>query len=148
MNKKGITAGIVTVIVIAIVVALSNTSSKNNATVTPSPVASSTGSPSASMAAGTTATPDSGIMLVTFNGTSFIPSQTTVKAGNQIRFTNRSNNTVDVDSDPHPAHTSDIDLNIGSIAPGASKTVTVTQKGSFGIHDHLNPTIVAKITVE
>ena len=148
MNKKVIAAFVGLLVIIGVVAVASQNQDKSSSTVTPSPSVSAETSPSSSAAADATATPDSGIALITFNGTSFMPESITVKSGSQIRFTNRSDDAVDVDSDPHPAHTSNADLNVGVIGPGASKTVTVMKKGTYGIHDHLDSSVTGKITVE
>lgn len=85
---------------------------------------------------------------ITFDGTQFSPATMTVKSGTVITVKNTSSDSLQLDSDPHPAHTDDTDLNVGTVAPGASKTFTVTKTGSYGYHNHLDPTVQAKITVE
>jgi plastocyanin len=102
-----------------------------------SPVANPTGSPQANAS-----------VLIVFTGNGFSPAQTTINAGQSLRFTNRSSVQVQVDSDPYPTQTDDPELNVGLIEAGQSKTVTVTNKGSFGFHNHLNPSMKARITIE
>jgi hypothetical protein len=51
-------------------------------------------------------------------------------------------------SNPHPVHTDDTDLNVGPVAPGKSKTVVLNKKGTFGFHNHLNTSETAEITIE
>ena len=43
------------------------------------------------------------------------------------------------DSDPHPVHTDDTELNVGHVEPGGSMTFTVNKTGTHGYHNHLNP---------
>jgi hypothetical protein len=72
----------------------------------------------------------------------------TVNSGGQLTVKNTSSKPMQFDSDPHPIHTDDPELNIGPIAPGASATVTLTKKGTFGVHNHLDPTQKATITIK
>jgi plastocyanin len=85
---------------------------------------------------------------ITFDGTQFSPATLTVKSGAVLKVKNTSPQDLQMDSDPHPVHTDDTDLNVGLVSPGQSKTFTVTKIGSFGYHDHLDPSIHAKITIE
>lgn len=119
--------------------------SPNNST-TPSPSPSASASPTTST--GASASPAAAKATVSYDGSTFTPTQNTVTSGGAITFINKSSREVDVDSDPHPVHTSDTELNVGPIAPGQSKTVTVTKKGNFGIHNHLNPNQTARVTVQ
>lgn len=104
---------------------------------TTSPVSNATGSPQANATAS-----------IIYDTNGFSPAQTTVNAGQSITFTNRSSEQIQVDSDPHPIHTDDPELNVGVIGAGQSKTITVSAKGSFGIHDHLNPGMKARVTIQ
>lgn len=103
---------------------------------TVSPVSNATGSPQANAT-----------VSIVYNDSGFSPAQTTVNAGQSITFTNRLSEQIQVDSDPHPIHTDDPELNVGVIGAGQSKTITVSAKGSFGIHNHLNPSMKARVTI-
>lgn len=85
---------------------------------------------------------------ITYDGSTFTPQLTTVKSGDAVKVTNQSQNDLDFDSDPHPIHTDDPDLNAGAIAPGKSTTFTVTKKGQFGFHNHLDSSQHGNITIE
>lgn len=85
---------------------------------------------------------------ITFSGTGFSPSLTTVKSGDTVAVKNTSSNDVQMESDPHPIHTDDVDLNVGLVSPGQTKTFTVTKTGTFGFHNHLNPDNTGKITIQ
>ena len=52
------------------------------------------------------------------------------------------------DSDPHPIHTTNQELNVEIVEPGEVKTFTVTKTGTFGYHNHLNPSQTGKIIIE
>jgi len=115
----------------------------------PAPTVQSTPAQSSAATNSSGASPtQSQAALVTYDGSSFSPGQITVKAGQTVIFKNNSSVTVQVNSDPHPIHTDDSDLNVGSIAAGQSKTVTVNKTGSFGFHNHLMPTQKGSITIQ
>jgi plastocyanin len=76
----------------------------------------------------------------------FEPSAITVKSGSYITIKNGEE--VEVASDPHPTHTENIELNLGVIRSNESKTFRLTKKGTFGYHNHLNPSQKGSITVE
>ncbi|HEY2004091.1 MAG TPA: cupredoxin domain-containing protein [Candidatus Saccharimonadia bacterium] len=86
--------------------------------------------------------------VITYTSSGFSPAQTAIKSGGSVTFTNQTSEEIQVDSNPHPVHTDDPDLNVGTIAPGASATATLTKTGTFGFHNHLNPGDTAKITIE
>lgn len=72
----------------------------------------------------------------------------TVTAGTAVTFTNASDHEVQPMSNKHPEHADNPELNVGTLAPGASKTVTLTKKGDWEIHDHLAPDSKTHIVVE
>jgi plastocyanin len=85
---------------------------------------------------------------ITFSDSGFSPSVTTVKAGDTVRVTNKSSQELDFDSDPHPEHTDEPELNVGPVSPGESKTFIVTRTGHWGFHDHLNPGFTGTLNVD
>lgn len=85
---------------------------------------------------------------ITYNGSGFSPNKVTVKAGESIKVTNSSSGEVQFDSDPHPVHTDDPELNAGLIPAGQSKTFTVNSKGTWGYHNHLDSSQRGTIVVE
>lgn len=86
--------------------------------------------------------------VITYSNGSFSPANLTVKSGDTVEIKNDSNRPLQFDSDPHPAHTDDVELNIGLIAAGQSKKFTLTNKGTWGYHNHLNSSESGKVTVE
>ena len=85
---------------------------------------------------------------ITFDGSTFSPAVLTVRTGTTVTIKNTSSADVQMDSNPHPIHTDDTDLNVGLVSPGQSQTFMVVKKGSFGYHDHLDPSIQGTITIE
>jgi len=148
MNKsRNIALVVVAVLVIAgIALTLSNQKKTTASTAQPTPTPfTATISPGASP---TQSPAQTAASVISYDGNSFSPASTTVKSGQTVTFKNTSNTAVQVDSDPHPIHTDDTDLNVGNIDPGGSKTITVTKIGSFGFHNHLNPSQKGHITIQ
>lgn len=106
--------------------------SQNQATPT-----STTTVPGATTSAEKAVTP-AAAATVTFNGTSFTPATVTIKSGQSVAFRNSSTREIQVDSNPHPFHTDNAELNIGSIPPGEVVTATLTKVGTWRYHNHLN----------
>lgn len=108
--------------------------------------------PSATSPSGNDTTPEqpapAASTTITYNGNTFTPSNLSVSAGATITVINNSSRELDFASDPHPTHTSNAELNEGSIAPGESRDFALTEKGTWGFHDHLNASAQGTITVE
>lgn len=86
--------------------------------------------------------------VITYSGTGFSPDTITVTSGGSITVKNESSDTLAFRSDPHPVHTENDELNINDIAPGANRTFTLTEKGSWGYHNHLDADKTGIIVVE
>lgn len=144
------TAVLIIVIIVAIVVAgvvaltVNNNSSSNNNS---QPAANNSNQSSSSGAdQSSTATPAAA--TITFDGNGFSPDTVTVKSGNTVAIKNASSQDISFNSDPHPVHTDDTDLNVGIVSPGDTKTFVVTKTGSFGYHDHLDPSFTGNIVIQ
>lgn len=85
---------------------------------------------------------------ITYSDSGFSPAKTTVKSGDVVKVVNNSSRALEFSSDPHPVHTKDTDLNQQTLRPGESQTFSVTKKGTFGFHDHLDATKTGTITIE
>src|SRR3989344_3689955 len=92
------------------------------------------------------------VATVTFSDSGVSPATVTIKSGEAITWTNSGSGAVQVASDPHPTHTDNKELSNGQsalqLAPGASSTVTLTKTGNWGYHDHLNPSVKGKVSVQ
>ncbi|SRR6266540_1873324 len=87
-------------------------------------------------------------VTITYNGSGFSLSASTITSGQSIKVVNSSNDDLNFDSDPHPVHTDNPELNLGSISPGQSKTAKLTTKGHWGFHNHLDSSQHGNITVQ
>jgi len=135
--KRTIAIGVVALAIIGAGVYFWTKMGSNSSPTVNTPNASSPASDTQSVAA-----------TIVFSDSGFSPSKTTVKSGDKVAIKNDSSTDVQFDSDPHPIHTDDEDLNVNEIAPGEVKTFTVSKKGTFGFHNHLNPGQKGTIVVE
>lgn len=85
---------------------------------------------------------------ITYSDSGFEPQSLTVPLGSVINVQNDSSSALQFSSDPHPAHTDNPELNAVNLEPGGSTTVTVNTNGTWGIHNHLNHSHAATLTVE
>jgi plastocyanin len=88
------------------------------------------------------------VATITYSDSGFSPSTITVKAGSKVEIKNTSSHDMQFDSDPHPVHTDDTELNVGTVASGQSMTFTVNKTGTHGYHNHLNPSDTGTIIVQ
>lgn len=136
MKKTVVIIGAVVIVAIAgIAVWMLNQNTNSPAANTTSPSSSSNNA---------TATP----ATITYSSNGFSPATLTVKSGDTVTIKNTSSEALQFDSNPHPAHTDDTDLNVGSVAAGQTKTFKVTKTGTFGYHNHLDPSDTGHIVVE
>jgi len=91
---------------------------------------------------------DESLLEVVYNGTAFVPSSLTIKPGTIVTFKNTGTDLMWVASDPHPLHTdnSEFDAKRG-YATSEDYAFTFTAAGSYGFHNHLNPSATGLITV-
>lgn len=112
----------------------------------PGPLTSNT--QNSSNNAGESSSANNAAATITYSDNGFSPSKITVKAGQTVAIKNTSSHDMQFDSDPHPVHTDDTDLNVGVVSPGQTMTFTPTKKGAFGYHNHLNPSDTGTIIIQ
>lgn len=145
----------VIIVVIAILViaggAFALTRKSDNNKTTSSTTSSSSEQPqstNSSSNSSTSSTDQNNASTITYGDNGFSPSSIKVKSGTTVTIKNGSSSLLQFDSNPHPDHTDNVELNVGTISPGQSKTFVVTRKGTFGYHNHLAAGDTGKITVE
>ena len=84
---------------------------------------------------------------ITYNGDGFSSSADSIMVGDKVRVVNDSDQSLQFDSDPHPRHTDNTELNVGEIDPGSSKVFTIDKAGTWGYHNHLSSSQRGSITV-
>jgi plastocyanin len=86
-------------------------------------------------------------MEITSDG--YNPSTITINSGDTIKFVNVNDGPHRVASDPHPIHTDIRGFDsINPLNPGEEYSFTFTEKGTFGCHDHLEPSTRCTIVVQ
>lgn len=118
-------------------------SKKSDSQTSQSPATASDNSPQAS-----TNTNNQAAATITYSDSGFSPASLTVKTGDTVAIKNTSSRSVQFDSDPHPDHTDDEELNVGIVSPGQTATFKVEKTGSHGYHNHLNPGDTGTIVVQ
>ncbi|MDB5187147.1 MAG: hypothetical protein JWM07_619 [Candidatus Saccharibacteria bacterium] len=84
---------------------------------------------------------------ITYTDDGFSPSTLTVKKGSTITVKNDSSVDVMFSSADHPVHQQQPELNMKTLRPGESGTITVTKVGSWGYHDHIDESMTGMIIV-
>ncbi|HVE80762.1 MAG TPA: cupredoxin domain-containing protein [Candidatus Dormibacteraeota bacterium] len=107
--------------------------------------------PSSGCAAGTVSAHNKEHRIV-FQSGKVAPSCTRLTAGESVTWVNQTNKEVEIGADPHPVHTGNHEVSSGEfvlrILPGQSAKVIIKKKGSFGFHDHANPSAHGTIIVK
>jgi len=97
-------------------------------------------SPSTTTTPTPSATQDKDVALtLTYTGKGFEPNLNTIKVHSTVRIRNRSVRLLRFVSDPYPTQTDEPELNVGELQPGEGKTFFVSQKGTWGYHNALDP---------
>lgn len=111
---------------------------------TPQPV-----SPSTSQPADLSQPPANVQNTVTYTDSGFSPSTLTVKKGDTVTFKNNASDDMWVASNPHPTHTDYPGFDVKrKMAPGEIYQFTFTKTGSWGYHNHTNPSERGTIVVQ
>lgn len=135
MNKK-ILIGVVAVLVIGGVIVLA--SEKSGEDKSSKSTANTSSQTSAETNSATT---------ITYTNDGFSPATITVKSGTTVTVKNASSQPLQFESDPHPQHTDNEELNVSNVAPGESQTFVANTTGTFGYHNHLNSSDTGTIVV-
>jgi hypothetical protein len=82
---------------------------------------------------------------ITYTGKGFEPNLSAIPAHSTIRIRNRSLRVLRFVSDPYSTQTDEPELNVGELKPGDSKTFYVSQKGTWGYHNALDPSETGQV---
>jgi hypothetical protein len=101
---------------------------------TPSPAPTPTPAPA----------PSGGTATITITAAGVSPKDLVVARGTRVTFVNSDGVGHDMNSDPHPAHTSCTDMNVGFVASAQSQQTDVLNIArTCGYHDHNQPSNVS-----
>jgi plastocyanin len=140
---------ILAIVVVAIIAAGFIFLKGSNKAVTPSTsevTSEATPSPSASESAAMEQEMSATTVNITANG--FTPKTVTIKVGESVTWMNNDTAPHNVNSDTHPSHTVYPPLNLETIQPGASKSLSFPKAGTYKYHDHLNPQLQGTVVVQ
>ncbi len=140
--------GIAVVIVVILVGGYFLFAKSSTAPITPSTQtqAQPTAAPSEAMTGPTTAMTNENSVTLTADG--FTPATLTIKVGTKVTWKNTSGAPATVNSDPHPTHTDYPPLNLSKFADGETLSLTFDKAGTYGYHNHFNPSQTGKIIVQ
>lgn len=85
---------------------------------------------------------------IVYDSNGFSPTTITVKSGETVAVKNSSSSEIQLESGPHPEHTDNPELNLGTVKPGETKAIVVTKTGSFSAHNHLEDAYRVAIIVQ
>ncbi|HEX8965275.1 MAG TPA: cupredoxin domain-containing protein [Patescibacteria group bacterium] len=86
--------------------------------------------------------------IITLSKSGFAPNNLTIKAGTTVKWVNDSGAAGQIDSDPHPVHTSYPPMNFQAFSNGSSVELVFDKPGTYHYHNHLNPSQTGTITVQ
>lgn len=105
----------------------------NNATTSTNPISTTTGKEA----------------RVAYTSSGFSPKTITIKKGGAVTFTNQSSGEMWVASNPHPIHTDYPGFDEkASVVNGESWSFTFDRTGSWGYHNHKNPSSMGTVVVQ
>ena len=88
--------------------------------------------------------PPAGGSTITITATGVSPRELVVARGTLVTFVNNDGVGHDMNSDPHPQHTSCTDMNVGFVATGQNRQTDVLNIArTCGYHDHNQPSNVS-----
>ncbi len=89
------------------------------------------------------------VVEVTYDGKVFSPSPININVNDWVFFKNTSSTEMWVASNPHPGHTDYPGFDAGKkIAPGANYKFQFTKAGTWGYHNHFNPSQEGSVVVK
>lgn len=147
MNKKTTTfiiVGVVALLLAVVVFALNAPTKAPASTSTDTPQQTQTTTPTTNPGA----EEQEAAATIVYMDSGFEPSTITVKSGDTVRIENKSSMPLSFNSDDHPSHTKQSELNIGDVPKGGSREFVVTKVGTWGYHNHENSTDTGTIKVE
>ncbi len=85
---------------------------------------------------------------ITITKDGFVPANLVVKKGTKIEWVNTDSAIHQIQANPHPTGTSLPGLSSAILNTNQSYQYTANTSGSFGYHDHINPTVNGTLEVK
>lgn len=145
-----IVAGLVTMAIITLVYVFMKMQLKQPANPAATPTASVMQGSDTTSASGSpeSAAPTAETVNITLTSSGFDPKEVTVTKGSTVVWTNKSGQSATVNSADHPTHLLYPALNLGEFADGQTLQLMFNDAGTFGYHNHYNPSVYGKIIVK
>ena len=92
----------------------------------------------------TTTTPNDKITeepVIEVTKSGFSPAVLTIKTGTKVTWVNKSETIANISSGPHPVHNAYPSLNLKNFNDSESISFTFDKTGTYGYHNHLNPSL-------
>ncbi len=87
--------------------------------------------------------------VVNYTNSGFVPATLSIKAGQSVRFVNMTQGAMMVASNPHPEHSDYPEFEQGkTVGYKGIYDFTFVRVGTWGYHNHLNPSKTAVIVVQ
>ena len=77
----------------------------------------------------------------------FDPASITIQKGDSVIFVDQGASSALIESDPHPAHSGNAELNLGMLNVGKSLSAQMNSVGTWGYHNDLNTSQTGTIIV-
>lgn len=103
---------------------------------------------SASVKATSPSNANTAAVSVALTAIGYTPPSVTVKVGQVVTWTNTSGSSATVSSDPHPTHTDLPELDSPTLGNGDTYSFTFTKVGTWGYHNHLDPSVEGTVIVQ
>ena len=87
-------------------------------------------------------------VTVTVESSGFSPAEVSIKTVTRVNWTNNSGGEISINSDEHPTHRLNPELNLGPIPNGSNASVVFDKAGTYTYHDHYNPSRTGTVVVE
>ncbi len=89
--------------------------------------------------------PAAATATVKINADGFTPERVAIKQGQAVRWNNADTVAHLVASDPHPSHTDYPGFESQIIPAGGTYLFSFNRVGTWGYHDHLNPSLTGTV---
>ncbi|MFH0864415.1 MAG: cupredoxin domain-containing protein [Candidatus Gottesmanbacteria bacterium] len=87
-------------------------------------------------------------VIVKATADGFSPGTVNIKSGSKVTWSNTSGQAISINSNNHPTHLLYPPLNLGIVEDGNSVTLIFDKPGTYGYHNHLQPSQTGEIIVK
>lgn len=88
------------------------------------------------------------IVTITLTENGFDPNEISITPNTKVVWINNSGQFATVDSNPHPIHTENSEMNLGEFGDGEKLELIFPKTGEFNFHNHYNSEQGGRVTVQ